>query len=93
MEKEAVTDAIHHKAHKAERIKQWVSREGLEEERKWMTDTESAPGGKCKDKGNGSKLDFDHINVDEDDDGDNEGDDEDDDVLENRRRQRGGGGY
>jgi len=44
MEKEAVTDAIQHKAHKAERIKQWMSREGLEEERKWMTDTESVPG-------------------------------------------------
>jgi hypothetical protein len=44
MEKEAVTDATQHMAHKAERTKQWMSREGLEEERKWMTDTESVLG-------------------------------------------------
>jgi hypothetical protein len=35
-----VTDIVAHLQHKAERIRQWMSREGLEGERKWMTDTE-----------------------------------------------------
>jgi hypothetical protein len=30
--------------HKAQRIKQWMSREGLEGERKWMSDTVSVAG-------------------------------------------------
>jgi hypothetical protein len=40
-EKEAVVDSVQHMQHKAKRIKQWMSREGLEEERKWMSGTES----------------------------------------------------
>jgi hypothetical protein len=39
-----VTDIVAHLKHKAERIRQWMSRGGLEGERKWMTDTESVPG-------------------------------------------------
>jgi hypothetical protein len=38
------TDIVAHLKHKAERIRQWMSREGLEGERKWMTGTESVPG-------------------------------------------------
>jgi hypothetical protein len=33
-EKEAVIDSVLHMQHKAQRIKQWMSREGLEGERK-----------------------------------------------------------
>jgi hypothetical protein len=43
-EKEAVVDSVQHMQHKAKRIKQWMSREGLEGERKWMSDTESVAG-------------------------------------------------
>jgi hypothetical protein len=35
----AVTAITAHLKHKAERIRQWMSREGLEGQRKWMTDT------------------------------------------------------
>ena len=34
-----VNDPQEHKAHKAERIRQWMSRVGLEDEWKWMDDT------------------------------------------------------
>jgi hypothetical protein len=37
------TDIVAHLKHKAERIRQWMSREGLVGGRKWMTDTESVP--------------------------------------------------
>ena len=56
-----VTDIVAHLKHKAERIRQWMSREGLEDERKWMTDTESAPGVSllspfCQDTAHGREL-------------------------------------
>jgi hypothetical protein len=52
---------VAHLKHKAERIEQWMSREGLEGERKWMTDTESAPGASllspfCQDTAHGRDL-------------------------------------
>jgi hypothetical protein len=40
-QKVIVTDVNKHLSYKAERIKKWMSREGLEDERKWMTDTKS----------------------------------------------------
>jgi hypothetical protein len=39
-----VADVNKHLSYKVERIKKWMSREGLEDERKWMTDTESVFG-------------------------------------------------
>jgi hypothetical protein len=39
------TDTVAHLRHKAERIRQWISREGLEGEQKWVTDSESVPPG------------------------------------------------
>jgi hypothetical protein len=41
-EKEAVIDSVQHMQHK-----QWMPREGLEGERKWMSDTESVADGEC----------------------------------------------
>jgi hypothetical protein len=43
-QKVIVTDVNKHLSYKTERIKKWKSREGLEDERKWMTDTESVFG-------------------------------------------------
>jgi hypothetical protein len=43
-QKVIVTDVNKHLSYKAERIKKWMSREGLEDERKWMTDTKSTLG-------------------------------------------------
>jgi hypothetical protein len=57
-----VTDIVAHLKHKAERIiRQWMSREGLEGERKWMTDTASVPGASllspfCQDTAYGRDL-------------------------------------
>jgi hypothetical protein len=60
-QKVIVTDVKKHLSYKAERIKKWMSREGLEDERKWMTDTESAPGEPllspfCQDTAHGRNL-------------------------------------
>jgi hypothetical protein len=60
-EKEAVIDLVLHMQHTAQRIKQWMSREGLEGERKWMSDTVSVAGGCllspfCQDTQHGREL-------------------------------------
>ena len=60
-QKVIVTDVNKHLSYKAERIKKWMSREGLEDERKWMTDTDSALGVSllspfCQDTAHGREL-------------------------------------
>jgi hypothetical protein len=60
-QKVIVTDVNKHLSYKAERIKKWMSCEGLEDERKWMTDTESVFGASllspfCQDTAHGRDL-------------------------------------
>ena len=46
-ERVVVTDPDEHKAHKAEYMRQWMSREGLECERKWFEDDSALGDGRC----------------------------------------------